>query len=152
MTTSSNKMLPPKSYSLGGANLNEPHTSVVYGNTLFNRPCPSQSRDTDMLHVPTLPRHATLMCVVVNSAVHSGDSYKIKNGNNGKTKSRDTRATNCEAGMRERVQQISLSCWCRHPSHAPVFFAGRFTQTFFYTFLHKAQHMHTAFWTRLAHA
>ena len=141
--------------------LSEPHTSVVYGNMLFdrltNRPtnCVHPSHVIhvhDMSHVPTLPCHATLMCVVANSAVHSGDSYKIKNANNGKTKSRDTRATNCEAGMRERDQQISLPCWCRHPSCMSVFLAGRFTQTLFYTFLHKAQHMHTTFWTRLAHA
>ena len=44
-------MLPPKSYSLGGANLNEPHTSVVYGNTLFNRP-------TNCVH----PSHVILIC------------------------------------------------------------------------------------------
>ena len=58
------------------------------------------------IHVilPTLPCHATLMSVVVNGAVRSasGDSYKTENADDGKAKSRDTRATNCEAGMRDR--------------------------------------------------
>ena len=57
-----------------GASLSEPHTIVVYGTTCIDRPtdrptdqptyrpCPSHSRDTDTLHVPTLPSHnATLM-------------------------------------------------------------------------------------------
>ena len=57
-----------------GASLSEPHTIVVYGTTCIDRltdrpinrptdrPCPSHSRDTDTLHVPTLPsRNATLM-------------------------------------------------------------------------------------------
>ena len=50
--------------------LGEPHTSMVYRNMCIDRPCPSHSRDTDTLHMPTLPCHATLMRVVVNSAVH----------------------------------------------------------------------------------
>ena len=87
---------------------------MVYGNTCINWPtdqptdrptdrlCPSHSCDNDMLHVPTLPRHATFMCVVVNSAVRSGNSYKTENTDNGKVKSRDTHAMNCEAGTRER--------------------------------------------------
>jgi len=56
--------------------------------------------DTDTMHMHTLPRHATLMCVVVNSAVSSsGNSYKTENPNDWKVKIRDNRATNCEAGM-----------------------------------------------------
>ena len=63
------------------------------------------SRYFDRIHVywyvahAHAARHATLelMCVVVNSAVRSGDSYyKTENADDGKAKSRDTRATNCE--------------------------------------------------------
>ena len=44
------------------------------------------------------------MSVVVNSAVRSasGDSSKTENPDDGKAKSRDTRATNCKVGMRDR--------------------------------------------------
>ena len=44
------------------------------------------------------------MSVVVNSAVcnASGDSSKTENSDDGKAKSRDTHATNCEVGMRDR--------------------------------------------------
>ena len=85
-----------------------------------NRPCPSHSRDTDTLHVPTLPsRHAHTHVQHVNSAVRSGDSYKTENADDGKVKSRDTRATNCEAGTRERPANLfilALPCRCRHAS------------------------------------
>ena len=51
-----------------GVSMSEPHTTVVYRNTCIVRPtdqlCPSHSCDTDTFHVPMLPRHATLMCVV----------------------------------------------------------------------------------------
>ena len=55
----------------------------------------------------------------VNSAVRSGDSYKTENADDGKAKSRDTRATNCEAGTRERPANLfilALPCRCRHAS------------------------------------
>ena len=55
----------------------------------------------------------------VNSAVCSGDSYKTENADDGKAKSRDTRATNCEAGTRERPANLfilPLPCRCRHVS------------------------------------
>ena len=55
----------------------------------------------------------------VNSSVRSGDSYKTENADDGKAKSRDTRATNCEAGMRERPANffiLALPCRCRHAS------------------------------------
>ena len=53
----------------------------------------------------------------VNSAVHSGDSYKTENVDDGK----DTHPTNCETGTREMS----------------VFLAGQFTPTLFLTFLHE---------------
>ena len=55
----------------------------------------------------------------VNSAVRSGDSYKTENADDEKAKSRDTRATNCEAGTRERPANLfilALPCRCRHAS------------------------------------
>ena len=117
---------------------------MVYGTTCIDRPtdrpCPSHSRDTDTLYVPMLPtRHATLMSDV-NSAVRSGDSYKADNG---KAKSRDTRATNCEAGTRERPANLfilALPCRCRHASlgFTYVSFSRRLLHTSpFHTFLHK---------------
>lgn len=65
--------------------------------------CPSQSRDTNTLHIPMLSHHVTLMCVVVKSAVHSsGDNYKTKSTDDGQAKSRgDTHTMNYEAGTRE---------------------------------------------------
>ena len=51
----------------------------------------------------TCPRaHAAMPRSHVNSAVHSGDSYKTENANNGKAKSRDTHTTNCKAEMRDQ--------------------------------------------------
>ena len=79
-----------------------------------DQPCPSHSRDTDKLHVPTLPRHTH-----VNSAVCGGDSYKTENADDGEAKSRDIRATNCEAGTRERPVNLfilALPCRCCHAS------------------------------------
>ena len=40
---------------------------------------------------------------------------------------------------------LALSCWCYHP-----FMYNSFSCSLH--FRHKAQHMHTAFWTRIAHA
>ena len=105
-----------------GASLSEPHTIVV-------------DRPTNRL-VVSVPftwywyvAHAltaTPPCVIchthwwhVNSAVRSGDSYKTENADNGKAKSRDTRATNCKAGTRERPANLfilALPCRCRHAS------------------------------------
>ena len=79
----------------------------------------------------------------VNSALRSGDSYKTENADDGKAKSRDTRATNCEAGTRERPANPSylrfLVGVAMHPwvSRTSVFLAGYFTQTPFHTSLHK---------------
>ena len=85
-----------------------------------DRPCPSHSRDTDTLHVPTLPRGTSMPCSChVNSAVRSRDSYKTENADDGKAKSRDTRATNCEAGTRERPANLlilALPCRFHHVS------------------------------------
>ena len=87
---------------------------------LTDWPCPSHSRDTDTLHVPTLPRGAAMpRSYHVNNAVHSRDSYKTENADDGKAKSRDTRTTNCEAGMRERPANLfilALPCQSRHAS------------------------------------
>ena len=93
--------------------------------------CPSHSRDTDTLHVPTLlraaamPRSYLLRAAAmprsyhVNSAVSSRDSYKTENADDGEAKSRDTRATNCKAGTRERPGNLfilALPCLSRHAS------------------------------------
>ena len=43
-------------------------------------------RDTDTLHVPTVRARC-------QAAMRSGDSYKTENADDGKAKSRDTRAT-----------------------------------------------------------
>ena len=93
-------------------------TIMVYGtmciDRLTDRPCLSHSCDTDTLHVPTLPCHTQ-----VNSAVCSGDSYKTENADNRKAKSRDTHATNCKAGSRERPANLfilALPCRCHHAS------------------------------------
>ena len=84
-----------------GVNLSEPHTSVVYGNTRFDRPtdwqCPSQSHDTDMLHVPTLPRHAHVRGRIDNIAYGFSRLYypwwwwtvQCKNADDGQAKSRE---------------------------------------------------------------
>ena len=106
-----------------------------------DRPCLYHSHDIDTLHVPTLQRHAT-PCHVNSAVRYSGDSYKTKNADDGKAKSRDTRTTNCETGTRERPANLfilALPCRCRHPwlSRTSVFLAGHFTQTLFHTFLHK---------------
>ena len=74
----------------------------------------------DLSH-PTLENFA--MCVVLNSIVHSGDSYKTENANNGKVKSRDTRATSCEVGMRERLANLFIP-YCT--KQAPTLYFGCF--------------------------
>ena len=129
-----------------GASLSEPHTIVVYGTTCIDRPtdrpinrptdrpCPSHSRDTDTLHVPTLPSRLATHVRHVNSAVRSGDSYKTENVDDGKAKSRDTRATHCEAGTSERPANLfilALPCRCRHASldFTYVSFSRRLLQT-----------------------
>ena len=136
---------------LVGASLSEPHTSMVYGTTCIDRPtdsptdwlCPSHSHDTDTLYVPTLPRGAAMPhSYHVNSAVCSRDSYKTENADNGKAKSRDTHATNCEAGTRERPANffiLALPCRSMHPwvSRTSVFLPSYFTQALFHSFLHK---------------
>ena len=154
---------------------------MVYGTTCIDqptdRPCPSHSRDTDTLHVPTLPsRHATslvprphlrerwglgtrLPCHRhVNSAVRSGDSYKTENADNGKARSRDTHATNCEAGTRERPANLfilALPCRCRHASlgFTYVSFSRRLLHTKpLFTLSYISTTRAHAFWTRLMDA
>ena len=72
---------------------------------LTDHVCPSH-----VILMLTLPPHATLIRVVVNSVVSSsGDSYKTENADDWKAKSRgDTRATNCEAGTRERPANLFI--------------------------------------------
>ena len=90
-----------------------------------------------------LSHHVTLMCVVVNSAVHSsGDNYKTENTDDGQAKSRgDTRTMNCEAGTRDRPANLlilALPHWCRHPFTYISFSRQSLYTNPFYTFLHKA--------------
>ena len=56
------------------------------------------------------------MCVVVNSAVRSGNSCKTENADNGKTNGRgDTCAMNCVQGWNERETSKPLHiCTCLH--------------------------------------
>ena len=105
-----------------GASLSEPHTIVVYGSTCIDRPTGrSTDRPTDRPTDRVRPIHVILIrgarahaakppCQThvrhVNSAVRSGDSYKTENADDGKAKSRDTRATNCEAGTRETSEPL----------------------------------------------
>ena len=154
----SRKVWVCSSMQIIGASVSEAHTSVVYGNMCIdrstdwpiNRVCPIH-----VIQIRCTRAHTATPChahVVVNGAVHSGNSYKTENADDGKAKSRDTRATNCEARMRERPVNLfilALPCWCCHPwlSCTSVFLSGHFTQTIF---LNKAQHVHTAFWTRLS--
>ena len=80
-----------------------------------DRPCPSHSRDTDTLHVPTLPsRYATLMSVqcVVEIATRLRTPTM-----HGKAKSRHPR--NELRGWNERPANLfilALPCRCRHAS------------------------------------
>ena len=72
-------------------------------------------------HAVMLCHHATLMHVNSADPVCSGDSYKTEDADDGKTKSRDTHAMNCEGGMRERPANLfilALPCRCRHASLA----------------------------------
>ena len=75
----------------------------------------------------------------VNSAVHSGDSYKTENADDRKAKSRDTCTTNCEAGTRERDQLfiLALPCRCRHPSLGFMYLSFSPRLLLFHSFLHK---------------
>ena len=129
-----------------GARSRSPHTSVFSGTTCIDRPsdrpCPSHSRDTDKLHMLT-PPCGTACHAHVNSTVRSRDSYKTENANDGKAKSRNTRARNCEGGMRERPVNLfilALPCQCHHVSlsFTYVSFSRRSLHTNpFHTFLHK---------------
>ena len=75
-----------------------------------DRPCPSHSRDTETLHVPTLPsRHATTHVRHVNSALRSGDSYKTENADDGKAKA-ETPAQRTARLERERDQRTLHTC------------------------------------------
>ena len=84
-----------------------------------------------------LPHHATLMCVVMNSAVCSGDSYKTDIADESE-KQRHSR--NELQGWNKRPANLfilALPCRCCHPwlSRMPVFLASHFTQTLFHTFV-----------------
>ena len=81
------------------------------------------------------------MHAYVNSAVRAGDSCKTKNADDGKAKSRDTRATNCESGTRDQRTSSYLRFLvgvAMHPwvSRTSVFLAGHFTQSLDKTYAH----------------
>ena len=102
-----------------GASLSEPHTSDVHRPT--NQPTNRVHPIYMILICCTCPRyHVAPPChTYVNSVVRSHDSYITKNADDGKVKSRNTRATNCEAGTRERPVNLfilALSCQCHHAS------------------------------------
>ena len=67
-----------------GVSLSEPHTSMVYGNTCIDR-LTDQPTDRSTMSGPI---HVIwIRCMVVYSAVCSGDSYNTENADNGKVKS-----------------------------------------------------------------
>ena len=113
-------------WRLVGASLSEPHTIVVYGTTCIDRPTDRVRPIHVILIRCTCPRcqspchtHVRHVNSAVRSAVRSVDSYKTENAYDGKAKSRDTRATNCEVGTRERPANLfilALPCRCRHAS------------------------------------
>ena len=127
-----------------GASLSEP--TLAWS----TRPRASTDRPTDQLTIHviliccTWPRHAH-----VNSAVRNRDSYKTENIDDGKAKSRDTRATDCEAGTIERSANLfilALSCQCRHASlgFTYVSFSRRSLHTCPFSLSYKleVQHVH----------
>ena len=106
-----------------------------------NRPCPSHSRDTDTLHVPTLPHcHATLMwtvqCVVVIATrlrMLTMGKWKVE------TPAQQTVRLEWERDQWTSSYLCFLVSVAMHPwvSCTSVFLTGYFTQTLFHTFLHK---------------
>ena len=139
-------------YYIIGASLSEPHTIVVYGSTCIDRPtdrptdrpCLSRSRDTDMLHVPTLPsRHATFMSDMSTVQCVVEIATRLRTPTMGKRKA-ETPMQRTARLERERDQRTSsylrfIVGVAMHPwvSRTSVFLAGYFTQTPFHTFLHK---------------
>ena len=120
--------------------LSEPHTIVVYGTTCINLPTMSvPSHDTDTLHTPTLPRGESLApSPGPTQKWITGDSYRTEseNADDGKAKSRDSRATNCGAGTRDQwttsylrsvLVGVPVHPWVSHTfvlpvtSHTPFF-------------------------------
>ena len=88
-----------------------------------------------------MPRLRLCTHMMVNSAVHIGDSYKTENADNGEAKSWDTCAKNCEAETREKSANLfilALPCRCRHPwlSRMSTFSIVTLRKSFF-TLLHK---------------
>ena len=116
-------------------------------------PRASTNRPTDsvcpihviLIHCTCPHYHAVPPCHVhVNSAVRSCDSYKTKNGNNGKVKSRPTPVQRTARLEWERDQRASSYLRffvgvAMHPwvSRTSVFLAGHFIQALFHTFLQK---------------
>ena len=135
------KILSWRGEHIIGASLSEPHTIVVYGTTCINQPCPSHSRDTDTLHLPTLPRrHATLMwtvqCVVVIvTRLRTLTMGKRK----AETPTQRTVRLEWEIDQRTSSYLRFLVGVAMHPwvSCTSVFLPSYFTQTLFHSFLHK---------------
>ena len=58
----------------------------------------------------------------------------------GKAKTRDTCATDCKAGTRERPANLfilALPCWCHHASLSFTYVSFLATQTLYHSFLHN---------------
>ena len=84
-----------------------------------DRPCPSHSRDTETLHVPTLPsRHATLMYDMWTVHCVVEIATRLRTPTMGKRKQRHPR--NELRGWNERETSepfiLALPCRCRHAS------------------------------------
>ena len=146
---------------LVGVSLSKLHTSMVYGTTCIDRPA-NRVRPIHVIPIRCMyPRcHATMPhSYHVNSAVCSRDSYKTENADDGKAKSRDTRATNCEAGTRERPANLfilALPCRSRHASlgftffslvtsHKPFFTLSYISTTCAHCFLDKTSRTRNAY-------
>ena len=112
--------------------------------TEADRPCPSHSRDTDTLHVPTLPsRNATLMSDMwtVQCVVEIATRLRTPTMGKRKAETPAQRTARLERGRDQRTSSYFrfLVGVAMHPwvSRTSVFLAGYFTQTPFHTFLHK---------------
>lgn len=127
-----------------------------------DRPCPSQPRDADTLHVSTLPRLATLMCMVMSRTVGVVlIATRPRTRTMGKRKAEEINTLWTVAELHTVISDTYIplptcASWsvspCFHVATS-VYPASHFTQTPFHTFfLHEVQHVHTTFWTRLMYA
>ena len=111
------------------------------------------SRDTDMLHMPMMPRGESLASSPGPAQNWiTGDSYRTEseNADDGKAKSRYTCATNCRAGTRDQQTSSSLSVsLCIFGFHVRQFVSPVTSHKPFFTFLYKYNSCMLHFWQDL---